>query len=130
VATGLLVFASLHSSVAQPVERCGGFPLRDGTTIGSIGVRGQLPRAASIEGLAAIVNDRDLQARGWIAWDEAGVPWLGLAARSPSSLWAIWHAARPEFDGRGFQVRFTALTGSLPKPYQVLACSFARDFKP
>lgn len=131
LATILLATASFVTAIA-PAEAatsravsCGGFPLKFDTTIASAGPSATRQYARSVVGLAAVIpaNESDYVPRAWMVWDETGMAWLGLRRESPTALRRLWLFPKPpDFTGRGIQVRFTPLKGSLPRGYRLASC--------
>lgn len=99
--------------------QCGGFPLQYGTTIAAINKH---PR--SVVAVAPVITASGNRPVAWVAWDEHGDGWLGLARFSPADLKRLWISpTQPDFTGPGIQVRFTYLKAPLPKKYDLTYCA-------
>jgi|GEM_PF-2152129 len=124
---GVLLVVTQGSQVNADTQRrvnCGGFSLRYGTTIGSMGPSVDKQRASSIMAVAAIAPAKDRHARAWLVWDERGNPWLGLTEKTPAELRRFWSfKVLPSFiGGVGTQVRFAPMTKPLPSKYRLVDC--------
>lgn len=84
---------------------------------------------ASVMALAAVTTQKDLHARAWMVWDEAGYAWLGIAERSPADLRRLWTNPKPPDFRFGVRVRFTPVTKPLPKAYRITDCPDALSYE-